>query len=272
MQWNEKILMLNKSSEWEGGGGWLSAAFLRDILPSPAGQAAGPALSKSWDLRLTNHGNLFWKENWATTSVLLPNGDDSTEGCWDALFEQENSQSWPQPLPALLKPQQDLPSRFSWSQDSWSSFPQVNPCSRDGRAAHPVSLQPRGWRSTQGMLLSLPAPGKNRTSSASPITFISQPSHRENERQLLSEVYSASFASGTGIRSSKSTEEPLDYRTPGGRFFYCANPTNKYRIAKLKVTVDCMQQLGSLISKFGLKLCVFSLADIVDLECVLQTS
>lgn len=151
MQWNEKLLTMNNSPKWEAGHGQLSAAFLKDILLSAAWQAAIPELRKPWDLRLTTHKNssgrkieqrhlsIYQKKIKALRNTEMWTGELSELGAVSLLSSNHS---------------RTISRGFSWSQDLWSSLPQVNPCSRDGRAAHPMSLQLCGWRSTERMLLS----------------------------------------------------------------------------------------------------------------------
>lgn len=137
MQWNEKIVTLNNSSGWEGGRGWLSAAFLRDTLLSPAWQAAIPALRKPWDWRLTIHRKFFLEGKLSNHLCLFTKGTQRRWGTlkcplWTGELSQlgaDHSLSLPS-----SKHSRTISSSFSWSQDSWSSFLQANPCSRDGIA------------------------------------------------------------------------------------------------------------------------------------------
>lgn len=116
------------------------------------------------------------------------------------------AETWTRPLPALLKPQHDHSHHFFLVLRLCNSFTQVDHYSRTDRKQHnQMALQFCGWSRHRGDASSYLSQAEERTEPAQPhIILISPLFHNETESRLLSEVYSASFASRMGIRLSKT--------------------------------------------------------------------
>lgn len=200
VQSNEKLWTPNSSSEYRGVSGWLLVFFTsQETFSSHQYDKLQLQLWENpeiWGCPTTENF-LEWKIEQPClsihqTAIKATSNKHFHFNCslWTQNTRILRAGIWAPSLPPLLKPQHDHSHHFYLVLWLRNSSTEVDPYSRAGS---------KRWSRPRG-----DAGGKNWTSAASHIIFISQLFHNETERCLLSRIYSASFASGMGIWLSKT--------------------------------------------------------------------